>query len=361
LDVATVAAAEKITADKLEAWERGEGTPSLVSLRKLAKRYKRPLMVFYLAEPPKGFAVVKDFRFLPVDADRTFSPELTLAIRIAQERQAWAASFLEDSGIEPVALVGSINVKANPLNVAQHLREQLGVTLQMQSAAQSESGSYTLWRRAIERNGVFVFQTGKASVQEMRGFALPNKYAPAIVVNSKDYYRPKTFTLLHELAHILIGEAAVSGSGEYAFAVNPNRQAERFCNQVAAETLVPADDFSAHVPHGWEQRDDEVVTALARRYWISRDVIRLRLVELNYANQNYLETKRTPFVAKKKKKNGPIPQFKLAIARAGESFSRMAVSAYRQGDIHGGELTSLLGMTLKHLGPLESAIFPVQK
>ncbi len=358
LDIASVALSEKIAGEKIEAWERGDGTPSLARLRKLAKRYKRPLMVFYLAEPPTGFSVVKDFRFLPADVDREFSPELTLPIRVAQERQAWAASFLEDGGFEPIELVGSKNVKADSAIVGKELRERLGVSLEIQSNAQSESDAYGLWRRAIERVGVFVFQTGKVAVQEMRGFALPNKYAPALVVNSKDYYRPKSFTLLHELAHVVIGEAAVSGAGEHAFLVNPNRQAERFCNQVAAESLVPASDFAARLPRDWSQRDDEVVANLARRYWVSRDVIRLRIVELGYAPQEYMEAKRTPFEPRKKTKGGPIPQSTLAIARAGESFSRIAVGAYRQGEIHGGELTSLLGMPLKHLAALEAAIFP---
>jgi Zn-dependent peptidase ImmA (M78 family)/transcriptional regulator with XRE-family HTH domain len=358
LDVAAVAAAEKISAEKLEAWERGEGSPSLSRLRKLANRYKRPLMVFYLAEPPKGFSIVKDFRFLPADVAREFSPELTLAIRVAQERQAWAASYLEDSGADPIKLVGSVTAKANPADVGQRLREQLGISLQQQSAAATDSASYGQWRRAIERVGVFVFQTGKADVTEMRGFALPNKFAPAIVVNSRDFYRPRTFTLIHELAHILIGEAAVSGSGEHAFASNPNRQAERFCNQIAAETLVPAGDFVSHLPRDWAQNDDGIVAELARRYWVSRDVIRLRLVDLQFAGQNYFDEKRTPFKPPKKKKAGPIRQEKLAIARAGESFSRVAISAYRQGEIHGGELSTLLGMTLKHLNALEIAIFP---
>src|SRR5690606_32809128 len=115
-------------------------------------------------------AIVKDFRFLPVDADREFSPELALAIRVAQERQSWAASYLEDDGYEPVGLVGSVSVKSDPVKVGIALRQKLGVTLQQQEDAPTESEAYGLWRRAVERAGVFVFQTGKAPVKEMRGF-----------------------------------------------------------------------------------------------------------------------------------------------------------------------------------------------
>jgi Zn-dependent peptidase ImmA (M78 family) len=360
LDVADVAAAEKLAIEQIEAWERGDASPTLARLRKLAKRYKRPLMVFYLAEPPKAFNVVRDFRFLPEDFDREFSPELTLAIRRAQERQAWASSYLMEERAEPVALVRSVTLNDNPSNVSEVLRHSLGLSLDRQTSAKSESEAYGQWRRAIENAGVFVFQASGVPVKEMRGFALPDNYAPAIILNSQDFYRPKSFTLLHELAHILIGESAVSGSGDYAFSVNPNRQAERFCNQVAAATLVPADDFAKHVPRDWRRHDDEVVKGLSRRYWVSRDVIRLRLVELGFVGQEYVEAKQIPFTPKKKSKGGPIPQSTLAIARVGESFSRVALGAYQRGEIHGGELTSLLGMTLKHLPKLEAALMPTR-
>jgi transcriptional regulator with XRE-family HTH domain len=39
----------------LREWERGEGRPSIFQLRKLGEAYKRPIAVFFLAEPPRGF------------------------------------------------------------------------------------------------------------------------------------------------------------------------------------------------------------------------------------------------------------------------------------------------------------------
>lgn len=358
LDIASVARAEKIDPQKLEAWERGEGTPTLSCLRRLANRYKRPLMVFYLVEPPKEFSVVKDFRFLPLNTDREFSPELALALRLAQERQAWASSFLEDNGFPAVDWVGSHNVRSNPITVAKSVVAKLGITPKKQSEASSDAQAFVMWRRAIERAGIFVFQAAKVSVPEMRGFALPDKFAPAVVVNARDSYKPKCFTLIHELAHVIIGETAVTGSTDREFLLNPNRRDERFCNLVAAEVLVPSDDFKNQVPSDWAKRDELVLDALSRRYWVSRDVILLRMVELKFASEDYMKSKQKMFVPANRRTGGPIPQFKKALARAGESFARVAIGAYRQGEIHGGELTSLLSMPLKHLTSLENAVFP---
>src|SRR4051794_21067451 len=87
-----VSTVEGIEAEKLSAWEAENGTPSLAVLSRLAKRYNRPLMVFYLEEPPRDFSVIRDFRRLPATASREFSTALRFAIRFARERQEWASN-----------------------------------------------------------------------------------------------------------------------------------------------------------------------------------------------------------------------------------------------------------------------------
>ena len=57
LSVEDVANVEKITIERVNNWENGSETPTLARLRRLAKRYKRPTMVFYLPKPPKDFTV----------------------------------------------------------------------------------------------------------------------------------------------------------------------------------------------------------------------------------------------------------------------------------------------------------------
>jgi transcriptional regulator with XRE-family HTH domain len=79
-------AAEKahVKREALEAWEAGEGAPSIPQLRKLAEVYKRPLVVFFLPKPPKDFEALRDFRRLPAGAS-TESPELASETRWAHE------------------------------------------------------------------------------------------------------------------------------------------------------------------------------------------------------------------------------------------------------------------------------------
>src|SRR5437868_3692417 len=58
----------KISQDLLAQWESGAARPTLAKLRVVSRLYKRPLAVFYLPEPPRDFAPLKDYRRLSLEA-----------------------------------------------------------------------------------------------------------------------------------------------------------------------------------------------------------------------------------------------------------------------------------------------------
>lgn len=358
LSAQDVASAERIYLDQLLQWERGDSTPTISMLRRLGKRYKRPLMVFYLPEPPQGFSVVKDFRHLS-DAKSTLSPQLRYAIRRAQERQAWASEYLIENGVPANELVGSLAPDSDLSEASRQIRTRLGITVSDQAACKSALEAFRIWRDGIESLGVFVFQATHVDVTEMRGCALPDQYAPVILINSKDADVAKNFTLFHELGHLLLGESALTGS-ESVFPHAIHSNAERFCNRFAAEVLVPRDDIRQEFPEDWELNEDELLRSAARRYAVSRAVVAYRLVEVGLASRDWLAAKWNSLQSAPKDGGGPQPQHLLTLSRNGNAFSRLATSAYHGGYIHGGTLYSLLGMKLKHLPQLESVLYPAQ-
>jgi len=361
LTVDVVAGAEKLPAQRIADWEDAKGTPSLATLRRLAKRYKRPLMVFYLPQPPTQFSVIKDFRLLAANISREFSPELRYALRLAQERQTWATGSLEEEGVSENVLVGILEQSANIPQEARRLRDTLGITVADQASCETDYAALKLWRTRCEAVGIYVFQASRVSVEEMRGCALPDPYAPVALLNSKDAPTARVFTLMHEVAHILLGESAITGAGKYNFSRNPTVNTEKFCNAFAAEVLVPRRDFVSRIPRNWRDNDDAVIRNAATTYGVSRAVIALRLLEVGLASESYLRSKWPSLQGqprKRKSTTGGPPQHVLALSRTGEAFARLALSAYHAGAIHGGELSSLLAMKLKHLPQLESTVYP---
>jgi Zn-dependent peptidase ImmA (M78 family)/transcriptional regulator with XRE-family HTH domain len=366
LKIQEVSRALGIAEQTLLDWESGNASPSIAKLRLLAKRYKRPLMVFYLASPVHGFSIVKDFRTLRNGAAGEFSTALNLAIRVAQERQAWAEEAVSDEGEEPLDYVGSYTIKSEVHEVATAVREKLGITADLLSLISSTREAFKLWRSRIESIGCFVFQVPRVDIKEMRGFALPNRLAPTIAVNIKDTYAARIFTMIHELCHVYVGETGVTGAGKLQFAPNSRNPIERFCNRVAARTLVPSRDLMARVPDNWTRQPDETVRQLAAVYKVSRPVILIRLFDIGIAKKEYVRSKFAVFNRAPKAKQigtrrgGPkTPQ--LVIARSGEAFSRLAVSAYHSGTIHGGQLSSLLNIKMKDVSSLERRLYTGQQ
>ena len=93
----------------LKPWKLGEDEPTRPVLLKMAKTYRRPLLVFYLAEPPKTGDRGQDFRTLP--GHEKFNPELDALLRDIKARQGLIRSMLEDDKAEPLEFVGSATIE----------------------------------------------------------------------------------------------------------------------------------------------------------------------------------------------------------------------------------------------------------
>src|SRR5438552_11491878 len=93
-------AAEKagIKAETLRHWERGDDRPTIAQLRKLCDVYKRPIAVFFLPEPPRGFDPQREFRRLAGLTPQRESPEMRLALRTALFRREAAKELHERLG-----------------------------------------------------------------------------------------------------------------------------------------------------------------------------------------------------------------------------------------------------------------------
>lgn len=240
------AAYGKPPTERLADLEAGDVEPTRPMIVRMAKQYRRPLLTFYVSEPPRRGDRGQDFRTLPADQSAVDEGLLDALIRDLQARQGLIRAVLEEEDdVVQVTFVGSRSMEDGIVAVVNSIRETVSVDLDEFRSKASPAEAFALLRRAVEDAGVYVLLMGDLGsyhtaidLQTFRGFALADDIAPFIVINDRDSRAAWSFTLLHELAHLFLGQTGVSGqSAELAI--------ERFCNDVASEYLLPHEEMDA--------------------------------------------------------------------------------------------------------------------
>ena len=239
-------AAKRIGAssEKLVSWESGSALPTVNQLHDIARVYHQPFAVFYLASPPKPIGIpIKDYRRLPGDGLRTISPELANEIRIAINRREISLDLSQEIG-EPIPDISlSLTINDDVDSSGFIIRYQLGITFDKQRTWRNSRIAFNNWREALENYGVLVFQSSQLDPTVARGFSIGEFPLPVIVVNRKETYTGRIFTLLHEFAHILLHTSGVCEVDQDISLPPEEQDIEIFCNKIAAESLMPRSDF----------------------------------------------------------------------------------------------------------------------
>ncbi len=262
------------------AWERGEKQPTLKQLERFAKATHTPIGFLFLPEPPVEQVPIPDFRTM---ADRYFdrpSPDLLETIYMCQHRQDWYRDFALSAGFEKLSFIGSIHPNSSVVAAAAGMRKTLGFDVDERRKLSTWTDALRKFIELVENRGILVMVSGivgsntrrKLDPIEFRGFALVDDLAPLVFINGADTKAAQMFTLAHELVHLWIGETALS---DVEVSMPPRHKTELWCNQVAAELLVPIDAFQEENRAKCELRED--LDRLARIFKVSTLVILRRL------------------------------------------------------------------------------------
>jgi len=268
---------------KLELWERGDANPTLKQLESFAKATHVPVGYLFLREPPVETIPIPDFRTIGNEYLEHPSPDLLETIYICQQRQEWYRNFARSTGEEKLSFIGSADLTSDIVATAADIRHSLSFNIE-------ERRQLPTWtealRRFIEQTddfGVMVMVNGvvgsnnrrKLDPEEFRGLVLSDDLAPLVFVNGADTKAGQMFTLAHELAHLWLGESGISDIGPVSY---PSHKVEIWCNQVAAELLVPLSAIREEYRKN-NQLGNEV-SRLARRFKVSTLVILRRIHDL---------------------------------------------------------------------------------
>lgn len=267
---------------KFDAWERGERLPTLKQVEALAKATYTPVGYLFLSAPPDEILPIPDFRTLGDRHVAPPSPNLLETIYACQQRQAWYQEFARVTGEAPRAFVGSVSTANSVESVADAMRTALGFDLEARRLCPTWTDALRRFIEQADELGVLVMCSGVVrnnthrplDPEEFRGFALADPLAPLVFINGKDTKAAQMFTLAHELAHIWIGQSALSDAGAYAI---PDHVVEAWCNRVAAELLAPLELVRAEFRPDGEL--DAEVWRLARRFKVSTLVVLRRVFD----------------------------------------------------------------------------------
>src|SRR5207344_1041034 len=91
-----------------------------------------------------------------------------------------------------------------------------------------------------ESKGILAFQFPMGS-DSCRGFSLWDETAPAVAVNTAWNPAARSFTLLHELGHLVTRTSSACLEGWGRRRENEGDQHERWCESFAASVLAPWD------------------------------------------------------------------------------------------------------------------------
>ncbi len=264
---------------KIAEIEQGTQKPTFKQLETLAKLYRVPRWVFIAESLPEEYQFAKAvpaFRQF-VDSDtEAFDDSKVRGLVARVERFRSLILELREDMSEAVAVFSPprIQQNANLSDIARQIEEWLNIP--------AKRPDFPQWKAMLEEKGVFIFMTSKykgwSHIERdlLRGMAIYHSTLPIIIINDSDARKAQSFTLFHELGHLLRKENALDDWKE------KNIRTEKWCDKLAGNVLMPADKFRGTVQ---DVDDLAVVKRIARTFKVSAYACLVRMRQLRIIDQ----------------------------------------------------------------------------
>ncbi len=273
-----LAAALGIGAASMQLVMAGLDGMTFNQLRKVAEYFGRGVLFFLEAGPVDEAQVhTPQFRTLANQKPELSAKFKTLIERVEKQRAVYLSlrEDLDDSdrpSFTPPAMPGQ-----DPREAARVARQWLGL---------ADENSFDTYRAAVEARGVLVFRSngynGKwqiAKENPILGFALYDPTCPVIVIKKQSWEPRQSFSLMHELGHLLLHKAS---SIDDEHDLLSHQGWERDVNAFAGHLLVP-DAFLNSVRDADRPDDvgqyDDWLSHLRQSLSVSGEVILRRLLD----------------------------------------------------------------------------------
>lgn len=279
VSVDELAKALNVKPARVAEFEHGDALPTFRQLTLMAAKLDRPLG-FFFAPPPAAPDVPEtaDFRDrgndeLPADLAREMR-------RAEQHRDA----MLDLAGAPARRIPeGELTWKTVTAR-ADALRKFFGLTDAFVPPESQNNQVFNFWRGLLEENGVLVFQATKISLETFRGLSVHHDDLPMILVNGADSPMGRTFTLFHEVAHLINRTSGLC-------ALRESVDEEAIANNFAASFLMPEPAVRAQLDGLAES--EAAAEKLARHFKVSVLAAAVRIRRLGVIDDADLEAIRS--------------------------------------------------------------------
>ena len=171
-------------------------------------------------------------------------------------------------------------------------------------------------------------------VEDARGFVFVDEYPNVVVVNTKDNIEARIFSLMHEFAHILLGESVIDlPDATYIY----KDKVEKWCNEFSSTFLLPKNlAKSAFDTNKENLTKKETLKYLSNKYKVSKAMLVLNMLKLKYIEKNDYDAilarfKKEEIKPKKegeKVTGGGIPSEVKCLSEVGNKFVSLVANNY---------------------------------
>jgi Zn-dependent peptidase ImmA (M78 family) len=349
---------------EIQDWEAGITAPSYAQLEKIAYEVcKRPLASFFLPDPPTEPTPEVEFRTLPSFEFAKLQPNTYIHIRKAHAFQLSLEELFDGQKTLDMQLIGQIKgatPTATLQQQASRVRNWLGISMEEQSSWKTDDLALKKWRTAIEAKGIFVFKESFKQ-DDISGFCLSRSDYPVIYLNNSTTKTRQIFSLLHELAHVLMEVNGLTKFEKTYIQDLPSHEQkiEQACNALAAEILIPSDVFALQTQrfaHSFDEIKEQDVALLASHFSVSRESILRRFKDLDRVSDEMYKELSQQWVAQVKKPVGAGSYYATQGAYISERFAREVVKRRMNEKIDLEKAAEYLGVKPKNFEQIESQI-----
>lgn len=335
---------------KYGEWESGKTLPTLKQLERFATFVHAPVGTLFLPKPPAEPFPIPDFRTVRGKGVTKPSSNLRDMIYLCKERQEWYREYSIRERDEPLPFIGAANLGDSIEGTAGAIRTELGLDMEERYHLREWRDAHRQFIKKADGLGILVMVSGvvgnnstrKLDPDEFRGFALSDELAPLIFINGRDTKAAQMFTLGHELAHLWLGESALSDCAANSI---PQQHVEKWCNKVAAELLVPLvtlrQEFTSGVKLTVEMK------RLAQKFKVSTLVILRRIADAEILTQDEFRQAYKSELRRLKSftHSGGGNFYSTQIARVGHRFTEAVVGMTLEGHTLYRDACHLLGFS----------------